>query len=67
MIVEGRLVCRMGAPRPQEFLRDTWLHFSTQFFTQFLTVMGFTASEIFKHQQYHCGRAHTLFTIVGRR
>jgi hypothetical protein len=37
------------------------------FFAQFLAVMGFTASEIFKHKQYHCRRAHTLFTIVGRR
>jgi hypothetical protein len=35
------------------------------FFTQFLAVMGFTASKIFKHQQYHCGSAHTLLRSSG--
>jgi hypothetical protein len=29
--------------------------------------MGFTATEISKHQQNHRGRAHTLFTVVSRR
>ncbi len=49
------------------FLWHTWWHFSTQFFTQFLAVMGFTTSESLKHEQYHRGKAHTLFTIVGQR
>jgi hypothetical protein len=55
------------APTPQNFLWHTWWHFSTQFFTQFLAVMGFTTSEILTHQQYHRGRAHTLVTIVSQR
>ena len=64
--LEGAPVCRL-APTTQNFLWHTWWHFGTQFFTQFLAVMGFTASEALKHQQYHRGRAYTLFTVVGRR
>jgi len=64
--LEGAPICRL-APTPQNFLWHTWWHFSTQFFTQFLAVMGFTATEISKHQQNHRGRAHTLFTIVSQR
>jgi len=64
--LEGTPVCRL-APTPQNFLWHTWWHFSTQFFTQFLGVMGFTISEILRHQQHHRGRQYTLFTIVGRR
>jgi SAM-dependent methyltransferase len=64
--LEGAPVCRL-APTPQNFLWHTWWHFSTQFFVQFLAVMGFTASEILRHQQHHRGRPYTLFTVVGRR
>jgi SAM-dependent methyltransferase len=64
--LEGAPICRL-APTPQNFLWHTWWHFSTQFFTQFLAVMGFTTSEILTHQQYHRGRAHTLVTIVSQR
>ena len=64
--LEGAPVCRL-APTPQNFLWHTWWHFSTQFFTQFLAVMGFTTSEPVTHQQFHRGRAHTLFTLVGAR
>ncbi len=64
--LEGTPVCRL-APAPQNFLWHTWWHFSTQFFTQFLAVMGFTPTEILTHQQYRDGRAYTLFTIVARR
>jgi SAM-dependent methyltransferase len=64
--LEGAPVCRL-APTPENFLWHTWWHFSTQFFTQFLAVMGFTPSETVTHQQHHRGRAYTLFTIVGRR
>jgi hypothetical protein len=66
IIVEGTLVCRL-APAPQNFLWHTWWHFSTQFFTQFLAVMGFTTTANLTHQQHRLGRAYTLFTIVGRR
>jgi len=64
--LEGAPICRL-APTPQNFLWHTWWHFSTQFFSQFLGVMEFTTSEILRHQQYHRGKAHTLFTIVGQR
>jgi O-methyltransferase len=64
--LEGAPVCRL-APTEQNFLWHTWWHFSTQFFTQFLAVMGFTTSEPLRHQQHHRGKAYTLFTVVGRR
>jgi O-methyltransferase len=64
--LQGAPVCRL-APTPENFLWHTWWHFSTQFFAQFLTVLGFTTSEPLTHQQYHRGKAYTLFTIVGRR
>src|SRR5436309_6595294 len=53
--LEGAPICRL-APTPQNFLWHTWWHFSTQFFTQFLAVMGFNTSEILRHQQRHRGR-----------
>jgi O-methyltransferase len=64
--LEGTPVCRL-APDPQNFLWHTWWHFSTQFFTQFLAVMGFTTTANLTHQQHRLGRAHTLFTIVAQR
>ena len=64
--LEGTAVCRL-VPNAQNFLWHTWWHFSTQFFTQFLAVMGFTTSDALTHKQFHRGRAYTLFTIVGRR
>jgi SAM-dependent methyltransferase len=64
--LEGAPICRL-APTSQNFLWHTWWHFSTQFFTQFLAVMGFMISATSTHQQYHRGKPYTLFTIVGRR
>src|SRR5205823_14840087 len=64
--LEGAPVSRL-APTPENFLWHTWWHFTTQFFTQFVAVMGFTTSEPETHQQLHRGRAHTLFTLVGSR
>ena len=64
--LEGTPVCSL-APAPQNFLWHTWWHFSTQFFIQFLAVMGFTTTQTSTHRQYHRGRAYTLFTIVGQR
>src|SRR5256714_13345191 len=64
--LEGAPVCRLAAT-PENFLWHTWWHFTTQFFTQFLAVMGLTTCEPTTHQQLHRGRAHTLFTIVARR
>jgi len=64
--LEGRPVCHL-APSPQNFLWHTWWHFSTQFFTQFLNVMGFSSCDVSRHQQPHRGKPYTLFTVVGRR
>ena len=64
--LEGAPVCRL-APTAENFVWHTWWHFSTQLITQFVAVMGFTTSEPTTHEQLHRGRAHTLFTIVGRR
>jgi O-methyltransferase len=64
--LEGAPVCRL-APTPQNFLWHTWWHFTTQFFTQFLAVMGFTTSEVLRHEQRHRGRPYTLFTVVGEK
>ncbi len=63
--LEGAAVSRLS-PTPENFCWHTWWHFSTQFFTQFLAVMDFAKTETSMHQQLHRGRAHTLFTIVGR-
>jgi O-methyltransferase len=64
--LEGAPVCSL-APTPQNFLWHTWWHFSTLFFMQFLAVMGFTSSEVSRHQQSHRGKPYTLFTLVARK
>jgi O-methyltransferase len=64
--LEGAPVCRL-APSPQNFLWHTWWHFSTQYFTQFLAVLGSSSCEVSRHQQSHRGKPYTLFTVVGQR
>ena len=64
--LEGAPACRL-VPTPENFVWHTWWHFSTQFFTQFLAVMGFSSTQTSTHQQYHRGKAYTLFTVVARR
>ena len=65
--LEGTPVCRL-LPAPQNFIWHTWWQFSTQFFTQFLGVMGFTTTSNLTHQQYYpAGKANTLFTIVAQK
>src|SRR5437762_1983592 len=64
--LEGTPICRL-VPDPLNFIWHTWWQFSTQFFTQFLAVMGFTTTANLTHQQPYLGRAHTLFTIVAQR
>jgi ketopantoate reductase len=55
-------------PAPQNFIWHTWWQFSTQFFTQFLAVMGFTTTSNLTHQQYYpLEKANTLFTIVAQK
>ena len=64
--LEGKPICRL-VPNTRNFKWGTWWNFATDFFTQFLAVMGFTTTEVSTHQQYRCQTAHTLFTVVGRR
>ena len=64
--LEGAPICRL-APTPENFLWHTWWHFSTQFFTQFLAVMGFRTTSNLTYRQHRLGRAYTLFTIVAQR
>jgi len=64
--LEGSAICRL-APSRENFLWHTWWHFSTQFFRQFLEVLGFEVLAASTHQQYHRGMAHTLFTVIGKR
>jgi len=54
--LEGAPLCRL-APTPENFLWHTWWHFSTEFFKEFLAVMGFATTEISTHQQYNWGTA----------
>lgn len=63
--LEGAPVCGLP-PMPGNFLWHTWWHFRTQFFAQFLAVMGFVTSEPATHQQFHRGRAHPLYGRVAR-
>src|SRR5262249_38335017 len=64
--LEGMPVCRL-LPDSQNFIWHTWWQFSTQFFSQFLAVMGFTITANLTHQQHYLGRDNTLFTIVAQR
>jgi len=60
--LEGRPVCRLAASRENKSW-DTWWHFSTDFFTQFLRVMGFATKTITYTHEPH----GTLFTIVAKK
>jgi O-methyltransferase len=64
--LEGTPVCRL-LPARENFIWHTWWQFSTQFFSQFVGVMGFTTTSNLTHQQYYLGQANTVFTIVAQR
>lgn len=65
-------VCRLH-PSPDPAELGTWWHFSPEFFTQFLAVMGFTSLAVSRHEQLltlrHINRFETIqmFTVVGSR
>lgn len=65
-------VCRLH-PSPDPAELETWWHFSPEFFTQFLAVMGFTSLAVSRHEQLltlrHINRFETIqmFTVVGSR
>jgi O-methyltransferase len=64
--LEGNAICRL-VPTVENQAWDTWWHFSTEFLTQFLRVMGFSSDNISTHTQMHRGAPYTLFTIVASR
>lgn len=64
--LEGKPICRL-VPSPEKMTWDTWWHFSTEFFVQFLGVLGFPFPTVTTHVQQHRGTSYTLFTIVATR
>jgi SAM-dependent methyltransferase len=60
--LEGRAICQL-APTRENNVWDTWWYFSTDFFTQFLGVMGFS-SQIFTYTDKQHG---AMFTVVGTK
>jgi O-methyltransferase len=59
--LEGSAVCRLAAT-PANKSWDTWWHFSTGLFTQFLDVMGFSSQTItYTHEH------GALFTVVATK
>lgn len=60
--LEGRAICQL-VPTRENKVWDTWWYFSTEFFTQFLEVMGFsTQTFTYKHKDHGA-----MFTVVGAR
>ena len=64
--LEGKPVCRL-APTAENGEWHTWWHFSTDFFIQFLQVMGFRVTQVNHHINYHRRTPYTLFTIVASK
>lgn len=65
--LEGRPICKLY-PNVENNGLDTWWFFSTDFFIQFLKILGFTNIKIIKHVQIYMGKpSHPLFTIVANR
>ena len=59
-------VCRF-MPTADNDLWHTWWNFSPQFFTQYLSVLGFTKSTLSIHKQVAFNQELELFTIVASR
>jgi len=64
--LENQAVSRL-MPTAQNKQWDTWWHFSTKFFTQFLEVMGFSRFTITHHTQPWRDKTYPFFTIVAKR
>lgn len=63
--IEGSPICRL-IPTRSNNVYDAWWHFSSEFFTQFLQVMGFNCV-VTRHAQLYAGNPVDLFTIVATR
>ena len=75
--LEGKPVCQL-VPTVENQRWDTWWTFSTEFFVQYLNVLGFSKFNQLLHTQIHRPHAytpqeglrvqpHTLFTIVASK
>jgi SAM-dependent methyltransferase len=65
--LEGQPVCQL-VPSAENRIWDTWWQFSTDFFAQFLGVLGFGGFIKTTHlHRYRDGATHTFFTLVGQR
>ena len=64
--IEGPPVSRL-APGPDNPTCDTWWQFSTQFFVNFLAILGFSNSAITLSNQKLSDRVMPMFTVVARR
>jgi hypothetical protein len=60
--LEGRAICQL-APTRENKIWDTWWYFSTDFFTQFLEVIGFSCKTTTYWHEDH----GPLFTVIGTR
>jgi len=66
--LEGQPVCRL-VPTAENRDWGTWWHFSTDFFLQFLGVLGFTRTKVTTHTQWDESEKEAVpfFTIVASR
>jgi O-methyltransferase len=66
--LQGQPLCRL-VPTPENREWGTWWQFSSDFFVQFLSVMGFTQSKVTTHEQ-RCllnSSIDPFFTVVASR
>lgn len=64
--LEGQPVSRL-APGPNNPTCDTWWQFSTQFFVNYLAVLGFPYASVTLSNQKLSDRIIPMFTVVARR
>ena len=65
--LEGSSICRL-APSAENKQWDTWWHFSTDFFRQYLGVLGFLKVETAISAHTHLQTtSYPMFTIIGSR
>ncbi len=65
--LEGEPVCKLY-PTPETFHWDAWWLFSTQFFRQYLSVLGFGNQTLTVHTQLWKGKpSGEIFTLVATR
>jgi SAM-dependent methyltransferase len=63
--LEGSPVCRLN-PSVENGSWDTWWHFSSDFFVQFLRVLGYKQTSTTTHIQKYRGNPASLFTVLAQ-